>query len=80
MNSSKPEKIQPELKKLVLWKLDTELPPNFKLSIGNKGTFTKEELKKNIEEESEIGRLYVKMELSFMKDLISGKVTETLAK
>ena len=35
------EKISDELKKIVLWRLET-IPPNFKLSIGNEGTFTKE--------------------------------------
>ena len=36
-----------ELKKLVLARIDI-MPPNFKLSIGNKGTFNKEQLIEHI--------------------------------
>ena len=72
-------KISAELKKLVLWRLEMEVPPNFKLSIGNKGTFTKEELKRHIEKGDEIGRIYVDTQLKFMKALASGELTKLLA-
>jgi len=72
------EKISEELKKIVLWKLDT-VPPNFKLSVGNKGSFTKEELKQHIEKGDEIGVLFANMQLNFMKALASGEFSKTLA-
>lgn len=72
-------KIPEELKKLVLWRLEMEVPPNFKLSIGNKGTFTKDELKQHIEKEDEVGRIYADTQLKFIKALASGELTKLLA-
>lgn len=72
------EKIAEELKKIVLWRLET-IPPHFKLSVGNEGTFTKEELKQHIEKEDNIGVLFAKMQLNFMKALASGEFSKTLA-
>ncbi len=72
------EKISEELKKIVLWRLDT-IPPNFKLSVGNEGTFTKEELKQHVEKGDEIGVMFAKMQLNFMKALASGEFSKSLA-
>lgn len=72
------EKISEELKKIVLWRLET-IPPNFKLSIGDEGTFTREELKMHIEKEDKIGVLFANMQLNFMKVLASGEFSRTLA-
>ena len=72
------EKISEELKKIVLWRLDT-IPPNFKLSVGNEGTFTKEELKQHVEKGDEIGVMFAQMQLNFMKALASGEFSISLA-
>ncbi|MEK6846003.1 MAG: hypothetical protein AABY26_04545 [Nanoarchaeota archaeon] len=72
------EKISIELKKIVLWRLET-IPPNFKLSVGNEGTFTKDELKQHIEKEDDIGVLFANMQLNFMKALASGEFSKALA-
>lgn len=72
------KKLDSDIKKLVLWRMDA-VPSNFKLSIGNKGTFGKEELKAHIEKEDQIGLEIVKMELKFIKDLSSGKISKFLA-
>ena len=73
-------KIDPEIKKLVIWRIDTSVPQNFKLSIGNKGSFDKKELKEHVEKEDEIGLEIINMQLKFIKDLSSGKVSNVLAK
>ena len=72
------EKISVELKKIVLWRLET-IPPNFKLSVGNEGTFTKGELRQHIEKEDRIGVLFANMQLNFMKALASGEFSKKLA-
>jgi len=72
------KKIAEELKKIVLCKLDI-IPPNFKLSVGNKGSFTKDQLKQHIENEDEIGVLFANMQLRFMKALASGEFSRALA-
>jgi len=38
--------ISKELKELILYKIEAEIPPHHKLSIGSKGVFTKEQLKR----------------------------------
>lgn len=72
------QKISEELKKIVLWRLET-IPPNYKLSVGNKGTFTKEELKQHVEKGDEVGIMFAKMQLNFMKALASGEFSKALA-
>lgn len=71
------ERISEELKKIVLWRLET-IPPNFKLSVGDRGTFTKEDLKEHVEKEDEIGVIFAKMQLNFMRDMASGKFSKAL--
>lgn len=75
----KEEKIDKEIKELVLWRLETSMPTYFKLSMGTKGTFTKEELKKHIQQGDEIGLAFVNMQLNFIKALTTGKFSKTLA-
>ncbi len=72
------EKISVELKKIVLWRLET-IPPNFKLSVGNKGAFTKEELKEHVNKEDEVGIMFATIQLNFMKALASGEFSKVLA-
>ena len=67
-----------ELKKVVLWRLET-IPPNFKLSVGSKGTFTREELKQHVEKGDEVGLMFANIQLNFMKAMASGKFSKTLA-
>lgn len=72
------EKISPEIKKLVLFRLEAEIPSGYKLSIGSKGSFTKEELKEHIEKEDDIGRTYIEMQMRFIKAVASGEFTKVL--
>lgn len=75
----KKNKIDKEIKHLVLWRLETSVPKHFKLSIGKEGIFSKEELKKHIEQEDDIGLTFVNMQINFIKDLASGKISKVLA-
>lgn len=74
---TKDSKISEELKELILQRIGI-MPPEFKLSIGGKGTFTKQELMDNIQRESDIGREVVNMQLNFIKAMTSGKLINTL--
>lgn len=73
------KKIDKETKELVLWRLETSIPKYFKLSVGGKGTFSKDELKKHIEQEDEIGSVFINMQLDFIKALANGKFSKVLA-
>ena len=72
-------KIDPEIKKLVLWRIENCVPKYFKLSIGKLGTFSKEELKAHVEDEDETGVEIVNMQMRFIRDLSSGKLSKLLA-
>lgn len=71
-------KIPPKLKELILYRLESTVPQDFRLVIGNKGTFTKEELREHILKEDEVGQLFATMQLNFLKALAQGKITEAL--
>lgn len=73
------EKIDPDIKKLVIWRIDTSMPNHFKLVMGNKGSFTKEELKRHVEKGDEIGLKIVEMEMNFIKALSTGQFSKALA-
>jgi len=79
MNEQKEKKYSEEIKELVLARIEV-MPPNLKLSIGNKGTFTKEELKEHVIKEDSTGEEIVNMQLNFIKALTSGRLIETLNK
>ena len=68
-----------ELKELVLARIEV-MPPNLKLSIGNYGTFTKQELIEHVKNGDEKGKKIIEMQLNFIKALTSGKLIETLNK
>lgn len=70
--------IDKEIKELVLWRLDT-IPDNFKLSLGAKGTFSKNELRKHVEQEDDIGMAFINIELNFIKDVSNGKFSKIMA-
>ncbi|MFH1505879.1 MAG: hypothetical protein ABIE94_02725 [archaeon] len=71
------KKLDKNIKELVLWRLDTSIPNNLKLAWG-KGSYTKEELIKHVEQEDEIGLHIVNLEMEFIKDLASGRLSGLL--
>jgi len=54
------------------------MPSNIKLSIGNYGTFSKEEMLASVDKEDAVGKEVVRMQMDFIKALTSGKLIETL--
>lgn len=73
------KKLDPELKKLILWRIETNVPKHFKLNIGGHGSFSKEELKECVQQENAIGIEYAKMQLKFIKALSTGEFSRVLA-
>jgi hypothetical protein len=73
------EQKNPEVKELVLARINV-MPPNYKLSVGNQGTFTKEQLIENVGKGNEIGNQIIDMQMNFIKALTSGKLMETINK
>jgi len=68
-----------ELKKLVLARIEV-MPQNYKLSIGNFGTLTKEEMIMHVKAGDATGQQVMNMQLNFIRALTGGKLIETLNK
>ena len=66
-----------DVKELVIARLDI-MPPNYKLSIGSQGTFTKDELIKHVKDGDLVGNQIAKMQYRFIKALTTGKLVEVL--
>ena len=79
MNKENPQEITEDLKELILERLDV-MPPNFKLRIGNEGTFTKDQLKASVQQGDSVGNSVIQMELNFIQSLTSGEFISTLNK
>ena len=60
-----------EIKKIVIARLEV-LPENKKISIGNFGEFSKEELIENVNKNSEIGNKIIEIELEFLRAMKKG--------
>jgi len=76
---NKEESINEDVKELVIARLDV-MPSNYKLSIGDMGTFTKDDLIKHVRASDSVGNQIVKMQFNFIKALTSGKLIDTLNK
>jgi len=60
-----------DIRKLVVARLRT-LSGNKRVSIGSEGEFTKDQLIKNVEENSEIGKKIVQIQLEYLQALKEG--------
>jgi len=67
------------MKELVLARLEIA-SPKFILSVGNQGTFSKEQLIEHVRKGDNIGIQIIEMQLKFIKALTSGRLIETLNK
>lgn len=66
-------KIPKEVKELILARIDV-MPDNIKLSIGSYGSFSKDQLKENVEKETDVGHKIVEMQLDFLKAVSNGEL------
>ena len=66
------DELNENIKKLILARLMI-MPSDLRLSIGSQD-YTKEDLKKHIEENDSIGNEYTNTQLEFLQDLASGAV------
>jgi len=70
-------KIDPDLKRIVMARVQT-YDSDFELIIGGNEPMDKESLLRNIEEETDVGKKIVSIQLKYMQDLISGKIYKAL--
>jgi len=57
-----------EIKRLVIKRLEA-VPANISFSIGNFGTFSKDELVEQVNENTEVGKTIIDMELTFIREM-----------
>ena len=62
-----------EIKELVIARLDT-LSPNKKISIGNYGEFTKEEIIQHVKKGDPVGNKMMEIEMEFLRAIKEGLV------
>lgn len=77
-NSNEKKKMDSDVKDLVKMRLST-IPKGFSISVGSQGNFKVEDLIKHIEDEDEIGKSIVEIDMEFLRDLKNGKLYEQIA-
>lgn len=70
-------KIDSDLKKIILAKVES-YDDDWVITIGGDGSFDKETITKEIQNETEVGLKMVKIENDFMTDLTNGKFYQVL--
>ena len=51
---------------------------DFELSIGGKGTFSRDEIVENIEKETDVGKEIIEMQMEYLRDLVNGNIYKIL--
>ena len=72
------EEIPKKIKELVITKIESNMPSNLKLSIGSYGDLNKEEIIDHINKSDEIGKQIVRVHMSFLKAVASGKFAKEM--
>jgi hypothetical protein len=62
---------------LVLARIEV-MPKDFKLSVGDCGTFDKEELIEHVKNRDEVGDQIIEMQMNFIRALTKGTLIKTL--
>lgn len=61
-----------DIRQLVMARIRT-MPQNIRVAIGMK-SYTKEELLKNVEDDTEIGREVIRIDMQYLRDVASGEI------
>ena len=67
------KKISEEIKALVIARLDV-MSSTTKVSIGPYGVFSKDDLKRHVMEDDEIGKKIVEVQMAFLRSIKEGKL------
>ena len=70
-------KYSEDIKELIKERISV-MPENLRLSVGNYGTFNKEQILNSIEKGDKVGEAVIEMQLNFIRALTSGKLTNVL--
>lgn len=70
--------ISEEVKELVITRIEAQMSPNLKLSIGERGSLDMEEMIKHVKEGDKIGRQIIDSHLRFIQAQASGALVTAL--
>lgn len=60
-----------EFREIVIKRLEA-MPENVRVSMGSIGTFSREDLIRNVSNNTELGQLILKMQIEYMKSMAKG--------
>lgn len=75
---TKDQKIEEEIKELVITRIEAQLPSHLKLSIGSSGSMTKEEMIEHIKKGDEVGQKIINSHMAFLKALVNGELVKAI--
>lgn len=67
------KEVKEEIKKLVSARLNV-LPKDYNISMGSKGTFSRDELIEHVKMEDEVGEKIMQINMSFLQSLKTGEI------
>ena len=76
--SNSENKITEEMKQLVVARIEAQVSPNLRLSIGSDGSFDRDEMIGHVKEGDDIGRKIIQVHLNFIKAQANGQLTSAL--
>lgn len=71
-DSKEKNDISEEIKELVITRIEAQMSPNLRLSIGEKGSLNTEEIIEHVKRGDPIGRQIIESHMRFIKDQASG--------
>ncbi|MDP2749950.1 MAG: hypothetical protein Q8O89_03910 [Nanoarchaeota archaeon] len=74
------QEINEEMKKLVIARIDANMPAGIKMSIGGSGTLSKEEMIQHVKKGDKQGIQIVEMHMNFIRAITSGELIKELNK
>jgi len=75
---SKVDKITEEMKQLVIARIEAQISPNLRLSIGSDGSLGKDEMIERVQKGDEVGKQIIQVHLNFLRAQATGQLVSAL--
>jgi len=79
MTENYEDNVDERIRKTVIARIDSQVPSNLKLAMGNYPSMTKDEMIEHVKKGDEIGKKIIKRHLLFLRSLASGEFTSAIA-
>jgi len=77
-NSKERNNVKKEIKELVITRIEAQMSPNLRLSIGNQGSLNANEMIEHVKKGDEIGKQIIESHLRFIRAQASGHLLTAL--